>query len=130
MKKIADHDWQKLTKAVETFRETSEKIEAARTEFDEKLAALSQKTNEQREIVYDVLSEYADDAEQYYDERSEKWRDSDVGQSFYDWKEEVSAAKDSFDMDVNFQILEVNNTAELEAMIDALDCNIRQSVDD
>jgi hypothetical protein len=130
MKKIADYDWQKLTKAVETFSETSEEIEAARTEFDEKLAALSQKANEQREIVYGVLSEYADDAEQYYDERSEKWRDSDAGQSFYDWKEEVSFAKDSFDMDVNFHILEVNSTAELEAMIYALDCNIRQSVDD
>ena len=43
----------------------------------------------------EYLADLADDAEAYFDEKSEKWQESDAGAAYLDWKDSLRTAADS-----------------------------------
>jgi chromosome segregation ATPase len=79
-----DDDAEDIRKAIETYNnaltEHRDRIEAARTEY-----------NERMDRLHEIYDELHGDAQSYYDERSEKWQQSDAGQSYEQWRDKLEA---------------------------------------
>ncbi len=72
----------------QTMQEAWEKIEEAVSSYNEAIAQAS-------EFKEEVYSE----AQEYYDERSEKWQESDKGQSYQEWIDEWEADLDEIEVE-------------------------------
>lgn len=53
------------------------------------LNLLVEQMNDIRIAIHEVLDEAKGDAESYFDERSEKWQESDRGSAYSDWKDKL-----------------------------------------
>lgn len=68
-----------------------EKLEEAITEFNEKILNLR--------LIYEEIGE---EARSYYDERSEKWQESDAGVTYNEWVEKLEYPEDMEGIEIEF----------------------------
>ena len=109
MKRIGSKDWHELAKAARAIAEKRGAIDALIAEI-----------NEIRMNVHETLYDCANAAEDYYDERSDKWRDGDNGNNYATWKDAIGTACDTFDNEIEF------DASEIEALEDELNNNLMQ----
>lgn len=56
--------------------------------------------NEKREELHELLDGAAGSAEEYYDEKSEKWQEGDRGSAYSDWKDELRRIADEVESEI------------------------------
>lgn len=94
MLKIAKKDADRLHELGRQAETAFDELEALMAEQRDKLAEALQTINDIREEAADVLGGYADDAEQYYDEKSDGWREGERGSIYEEWKSRLSELRD------------------------------------
>ncbi|MBE3985694.1 hypothetical protein HJ136_21520 [Vibrio parahaemolyticus] len=72
-------------------------LESTKDENGHNLESLIGEISNKKSQLFDALNEAASDAEAYYDERSERWRESDAGTDYEAWKSELVDAACSVD---------------------------------
>ena len=130
MKKIDNKTWDRFAEAYGKIGGIKAEIEALIEATNEKLAVLAEQANAARELAYAALDEAAADADTYFDERSEKWQESDAGSTYSDWKDELANARDVLGEDVNFAVEAMYGIDVIDGMLEALDGGFRQSPDE
>jgi coenzyme F420-reducing hydrogenase alpha subunit len=92
MKALSKEQEQERTKLLEQLRKEDELLRAAIEEVNE---LIEQKVNSRVATMNGILSnmaalkdEVTEAQTDYYDERSEKWQESDAGSTYNDWKNE------------------------------------------
>ncbi len=74
----------------------------ARGKVTELVAAI----NEARQEVHGILDDLVTEVDAYYDERSAKWQEGDKGQSYDEWRQELTQTRDEMDEDLELEIPE------------------------
>lgn len=92
-------DRKALLALVDRLEAEQAKVEAAIAAFNSALAEHGKKVDEAvtayNEVLgelSDLLSTTADDADSYFDEKSERWQESDRGQALVDWAQALRDA--------------------------------------
>lgn len=93
MERIGDH----AGNVSALYDEIEELVDKFWSEIEAKLAEL----NGERQELHGILDDIVSEAETYYDERSEKWQESDAGSAYSDWKDGISFLRDQVDDDVD-----------------------------
>jgi hypothetical protein len=110
MQKLTRNEVDRLTGAARTISDVFDEIAAMRerylTEFQNVLSELAEAQEEARGILDDAASA----AEEYADERSEKWHESERGSAYNEWKENLRRLADEASEDI-----EPPEISELEA---------------
>jgi methyl-accepting chemotaxis protein len=78
---------------VAQIEELEQQIEEARDLAEQRIEDMNEAINELRSLA----EELADDAEGYYDERSESWQESDRGDDYQSWIDEWRELADSLE---------------------------------
>lgn len=127
MKQIGAKDWARLESLLKELGPHKAKIEAAILAAQNTIDALLKDANETREEIRGVLEDWFNEAEAYYDDRSDKWRDGDAGQAYDAWKTNIADAQACFEMDLEID-LPVDILEELDTMERVLEVtDIKQS---
>jgi hypothetical protein len=63
--------------------------DAARDAYDAAMVEIVAALNEKRDAVYALIEEAQLEAINYFDERSEKWQESDRGSAYGDWRDSL-----------------------------------------
>lgn len=125
MKKIKQNDFDRL-------REYAGHLDDIRNELEDIIAKAQQQVEEALSRANDYIDEangfvgdLASEAETYYDERSDNWRDGDAGSTYCDWLSEIQNCANELNS-INFELdgSEVYN--DLETMCATLN-DVRQS---
>lgn len=66
---------------------------------DDEAANKLEQADAKRQEARDKMAELASEAEAYYDERSEKWQESDTGQAYQEWKDRLTEIADEIGED-------------------------------
>lgn len=98
MKKISKTDSARVWDLKSKLEDVSTEVNAKMKELED----LVNQTNETRQELYNVLDDVHRQAEEYYDERSDKWKEGDAGEAYYEWLSELELYRDKFDTDFNF----------------------------
>lgn len=130
MKKIDNKAWEKFSAAHSTINAIKDEAEHLIEELNAKLADLAEQANAARDEAFSALDEAANDAESYYDERSEKWQEGEAGQLYSEWKDELANARDQLSEDVSFEIDQPEGLSTLDDILGTLDGGFRQSPDE
>ena len=129
MKKIVAKIWTNFGEAHGKLDDVKREVEGLLEQFNAKLAELTEKANEARELALLPLDDIASDAESYFDGRSEEWQEGDDGQLYNEWKDELSNARDTLAESVALEV-EITGLNAIEDMLAALDGGFRQSLED
>ena len=92
MKKLSKDDDAKLIDLAEKLRAEWLEVEGTKDAIDEALARYNEALGKYNEIVgeaRDLVEELAARAQEYADERSERWADSDNGANYMQWISEM-----------------------------------------
>jgi len=94
--------------------------DAFRTEIEQKLAdfradnyRLIEKLDEVRAEFYGVMEDLANEAEAYYDERSDRWQASDTGDAYNSWMSRLEEVRDKADMEITFADFSLDPDADV-----------------
>jgi len=126
VKQISKKDWERLEGLLKELGVHKGKIEAAILAAQNAIDAVLTEANETREEIRGVLEDWCNEAESYYDERSEKWQQGDAGDAYSQWMNTIQDVQARFDMafevDLPTDILE-----EIEGMEAVTDGELSQS---
>jgi hypothetical protein len=75
-------------------------MEIKRDEFVAEMDDLKRQISEAAKSAWEILDDAASAAEEYYDEKSEKWQDGDRGQAYDEWKNNLRLIADAIAEDV------------------------------
>ena len=100
MKKLTRNEVETLQTAAREIVSIYEEMDQVRTHAEEELARLVLELGEPMENARGVLEDAANLAEEYYDERSEKWQEGDTGSAYSEWKENLRRLADELGEDV------------------------------
>jgi hypothetical protein len=108
MKKMTANEVARLTAAADEVSSILDEMDLIRThaesEFERLIGELSTPMEEARGLLEDA----ANAAEEYYDERSEKWMEGDTGTAYAEWKETLRGLADDAGTDIEApQIAEI-----------------------
>jgi len=100
VKKLTPKEIERLRTAGSEIASVLEEIEELRvttaTEFERLLSELA----EPKEAAREILDDAASAAEEYFDERSEKWQEGDAGQAYDEWKNRLRTLADDMAEDI------------------------------
>jgi len=100
VKKLTRNEVETLQTAAREIVSIYEEMDQVRTHAEEELARLVLELGEPMENARGVLEDAANLAEEYYDERSEKWQEGDTGSAYSEWKENLRRLADELGEDV------------------------------
>ena len=120
MKKIKQADLKRIEDARLKIEEKRAEVEAVVSEMQSKIDDLVNEAEAAREELRSVLDDLVNEAETYYDERSDKWREGDAGSAYEDWKSQIENARDSVDVELQYQIDESPSFDDWDTVIDAV----------
>ena len=100
MKKLTRNEIDRLQTAASEITAIYEEMDQVRTHAEEELARLVMELSEPMETARGVLEDAANAAEEYYDERSEKWLESEAGEAYGEWKENLRRLADDLGEDI------------------------------
>lgn len=127
MKQISKKDWERLQAYSQPLQELKAKLESVIDEAQQKIEAAISEIEEKRGEVHAILDDLASEAQNYYDERSDKWRDGDAGSEYQDWISNIEAARDTYDNELSFEIDASSITDSVDEMINQLDGELNQA---
>lgn len=125
MKKISEKDWKALSAFADTITEKRDAILAA---FEDTIKPLLDELNEARDEARDMLSSLAEDADSYFDDRSENWQEGEKGEAYSAWKDLIHDAHGKFEEDIslpNFEEFE----SDVDELLSELNDNLQQEPD-
>ena len=94
MLKLTQNEVTRLQSASAAISELYEELDNTRQRFESEIAEIKSKIGEAKQDAWEVLDDAANQAESYYDERSEKWQEGDRGQAYSEWKDELRRLAD------------------------------------
>lgn len=100
MKTLTKQDRARLDTASVALDELFAELETEREAFTGAMQRIIEQMAEHREAVREVLDDAASAAEEYYDERSEKWQEGDTGQAYTEWRDRLRELADAADEDI------------------------------
>lgn len=117
MRKIEKGQWTRLQDAAETLRGLSEKAQGIVARAREELDTLAAEANEVREEAHGILDDAVNEAQDYYNERSEKWMESYAGSKYQDWIQTLESAMSTLEDEFTFELEDVDS---FDDVIDAI----------
>lgn len=124
MKAIPAADWKRLSKL-------GDEIEALKAQFEEAwqttMAPILDAMNEKRDEARGVLDDFVNAAEDWRNERSEKWQESDAATEHESWLSDVSSVRDTLE---NEQEEEMPDLEAVEEWLTGLREELKQRVND
>lgn len=81
-------------------RRYNDAVAEARSDVETNLELLNQAITDADEL----RATLADNMDNYYDDRSDKWREGDAGQAYYDWKEQWSHPFEQVELDIPYEL--------------------------
>jgi hypothetical protein len=100
-KKMAKADQDEMFSIIHAVRDSLREYAEARANAADSLAACVNELNEHREELHAILDRFASDAEGYFDERSDKWQESDAGSVYSDWKDDLRRLADELEEEID-----------------------------
>lgn len=76
-------------------------LDELREKFEAEAAVILERIAEAKGEARDIMDEAANDAESYYDERSEKWQEGDRGQAYSEWKDRLRSVAEAIEEDLD-----------------------------
>ena len=89
MKKISRADMDRLTTAAQAVEAACEELRVTLESAWGEVMAAAEKVNEARQEAAEIMDDLARSAEEYRDERSDKWHESENGQAYNEWTDEL-----------------------------------------
>jgi uncharacterized protein YukE len=106
MKSISKNDRATVAKAADTIRDALAELEVERENFAATAQRLVEKITEAQGDAFGVLDDAAREAEDYFDQRSEKWQDGDTGSAYAEWRDRLRSAADAMNESLDLEIPE------------------------
>ena len=100
MLKMKPGDVAKLIAATKMVDELFDKFIKAQEEADAIYVSIVEEINEAKEEVRGILDDVANEAEEYYDDKSEKWQESERGEAYGEWRDKLRELADATAEDV------------------------------
>lgn len=100
MQKLTKKDLETLWDVAPRIRELFDELETERELFTGKVQRLVEQIAEAKEEAREVMDDAALAAEEYYDNRSDNWRDGDKGQAYCEWKDRLREIADAIADDI------------------------------
>jgi chromosome segregation ATPase len=100
VKSLNNKEQERLRTAGATLADLFAELEVEREAFTGTMARIMEKMAEARQEAWEVLDDAANSADEYYDERSEKWQEGDVGQAYDEWRNRIRSLADEAAEDV------------------------------
>jgi DNA phosphorothioation-dependent restriction protein DptG len=104
LKQIGLKDWTRLEGLLKEMAAHKVTVEAAIKKAQDLLDAACKEANETREEIRGVIEDWYNEADAYYDDRSEKWQEGDSGQAYDTWKDEIAQAQAEFETELSIDI--------------------------
>jgi hypothetical protein len=95
MKSLNKTERERLIRASTALDELFTELEVQREAFTGTMQRIIEQMDEHRQDAWEVLDDAATSAEDYYDERSDKWREGDTGQAYDEWKNRLRELADN-----------------------------------
>lgn len=107
MKKLSKKDQDKHTKLIGDLRDTQLALEGAITKFNDDVSSLFTENvapvlayfNDAIDAANEFMQDAANEAQEHYDNRSEKWQDSDAGNALTAWIDTWGEELQNLDID-------------------------------
>lgn len=122
MKKIDRDSRKRLDEALKTLNLVALKTSRIVSEANTALAALEYEANEAREEAHSVLDDLVNEAQTYFDERSDKWQEGDAGLEYQSWISSIENARDQLGDEIHLSVGEDIDT--FDDLIDVLGDNL------
>ncbi len=129
MRQIDKRSKERLSQATQSFTELREKATQIINECNAKLADLGEAVEDARQDAYGVLDDLCNEAQTYYDNRSEAWRDKDSGENYLNWINDLEEVRDTLDGELQL-FVDSEMMQDLSFVIDALNQNVPESPDE
>lgn len=125
MKQISKTDFARLRDYASIFHDIRDEIDAIVANANVEIARVMENLNNYVDEANGFVSDLASEAETYYDERSDAWRDSDTGSTYYDWLCEIQNCANTLESR-GFELDASDITSDIETMCNEIN-DIRQS---
>jgi hypothetical protein len=117
MLKISQADIARLATLGQEVAEGYDELDALFAEFREKFEPLVEAINEKRQAAHDVLDDIVREADEYFDDKSEKWQEGDRGVAYEEWKNNLSVERDNLAEEVEIEFPEDPERPDWVALI-------------
>jgi hypothetical protein len=94
MKKLSKHDRERLTEAAANMASTYDDLDTLFNDFTEAAAKLFEELEGFQETAREVMDDAAMEADNYFDERSEKWQEDEAGERYGEWRDTLRQLAD------------------------------------
>lgn len=101
--KISQKDADRLANEGAAVEALYNEMDAILAEAREKIEAKRDEINKARQAAYDTLDDLCRLADEFYDEKSEKWQEGDRGSAYQEWKDEMGLMRDEMGEDFEFE---------------------------
>jgi len=118
MKGFTDKQWSELEEYAGEISSGQDEIADLLHECQEKINAILDKMNDARNSALWLIGNTKDQAETYYDERSEKWQEGDAGLAYQDWIQQLDAGMAVVQENVDLNVEDTVDFGEIEVMAD------------
>lgn len=120
MRKISQKDLKRIADAKASIEEAKSKIENLIDELRSKIDEAISEANDARDDAYNALDDLASEAQTYYDERSEKWQESDAASQYTDWISAIETARDNIGEEIAIDLEQIG-LDQFDEIINALE---------
>lgn len=101
--KIKQKDADRLADEARKVEALYDEMDAILAEAREKIEAKKEEISAARDAAHGVLDDLCREADEFFDEKSEKWQESDRGQSYQEWKDELGLMRDDMAEEMEFE---------------------------
>lgn len=121
MRKLSQKDLKRIAEEKDAIDEAKSKLEAIIEEMKGKVAEAISAVNDARDSAYNALDDIVNEAQSYYDEKSEKWQEGDNGQQYQEWIGKLEEARDAVGEEFELDLEEAIDIEPVREMIAALE---------
>jgi chromosome segregation ATPase len=129
MQKLSKRDLERIKDAATRMEDLQSKVEEIVTKANSELEALVEEFEDARHDAFGALDDICNEAQDYFDERSEKWQDGDKGDQYRDWISSLEEVRDHLDQSITLSV-EFAEKDEIEAMVSGLANDIKEAPDE
>jgi len=101
-----------------------ENLDQAKAHYLAEVERITQEINDAKDDARGIMEDAANAAEEYYDNKSEKWQEGDRGQAYSEWKERLRYIAESIAEDV--EAPEVSDTEAPEWVSELGECEFSE----
>lgn len=100
MNKLSQKDLDALASVSGEVGELFDELDSLRERFAGKAQELLDRIAEAKESAREIMDDAALSAEEFHDEKSEKWQEGDRGQAYAEWRDQLRAVADAIAEDI------------------------------